>query len=329
MADRSTVIVSRHVEGLRDHLGPLINGLLAEPETTDVILNPPLSGEAEGRIWVTRLGRDREPVGFMSADQATRLIGAVASTMNRAVTAAEPRIEGHLITDGSRFLGGIPPVSKAPFFCIRRHASKVHTLEDYVQREQMTGRQKAVIEKAIARRTNIIISGGTGSGKTTLLNAIIQAMTEISPNHRFFGIEEVPELQCSAPDQTFTLTTDTVNIRDLVKTAMRAFADRILIGEARGGEMLNILQAWNTGHEGGAATLHSNTTTPAAALERIEDMVSMAPTPPAAPQRMIARTVGLIICLDFDEQKQRRVRQIVSVQGYDRDTQNYLTRQED
>ena len=85
-------------------------------------------------------------------------------------------------------------------------------------------------------------------------------MTEISPNHRFFGIEEVPELQCSAPDQTFTLTTDTVSIRDLVRTAMRAFADRILIGEARGGEMLNILQAWNRtrGGSGDPAQQHDN-----------------------------------------------------------------------
>jgi type IV secretion system protein VirB11 len=115
-------------------LGDLINGLLAEQEVTDVILNPPLPGERDGRIWVTRLSRDREPVGFMSAEQATRLIGAVASTMNKAVTADEPRIEGFLITDGSRFLGGIPPVCRAPFFCIRRHASRLFSLADYADR---------------------------------------------------------------------------------------------------------------------------------------------------------------------------------------------------
>src|SRR4051812_26607420 len=109
MADRANEIRSRHVDSMRDHLGPLVNGLMSEADVTDVILNPPLPGEAEGRIWVTRLGHDREPAGFMSAEQATRLIGAVASTMNRAVTTSEPRIEGFLITDGSRFLGGIPP----------------------------------------------------------------------------------------------------------------------------------------------------------------------------------------------------------------------------
>jgi P-type conjugative transfer ATPase TrbB len=329
MADRSNEIANRHAAAIRDHLGELINGLLSEPDTTDLILNPPLPGERDGRIWVTRLGRDREPVGFMSAEQAIRLIGAIASTMNRAVTAAEPRIEGHLITDGSRFLGGIPPVAKAPFFCIRKPASQVFTLADYVDRGQMRQRQRDVIEVAIARRLNIIVSGGTGSGKTTLLNGIIRAMTDISPTHRFFGIEEVPELQCVALDQTFVQTTDSVSIRDLVRTAMRAFADRILIGEARGGEMLDILQVYNTGHPGGAATLHSDVNTPSAALERIEDMISMATNPPAMPQRMIARTVGLIVCLEVTAEKQRRIRQIVSVKGYDRGTQNYITEQED
>ncbi len=325
MVDRSDEISRRHHASIRRHLGPLINALLAEPDVTDVILNPPLSGEAEGRIWVTRLGHDRESVGLMSTDLATGLIEAVASTMNRAVTASEPRIEGLLITDGSRFLGGIPPVAKAPFFCIRRHASRLYTLKDYVDRRQMTPRQREVIEDAIRRRLNILVVGSTGAGKTTLLNAIIGAMTAISPAHRFFGIEEVPELQCSAPDQTFTSTTDTVSIRDLARTAMRAFADRILIGEARGPEMLDILMLWNTGHPGGAATIHSDITAPEAALERVEMMVSLATQAPM--QRLIANAIGLIVCVERDESGQRRVCQIVSVQGFD--GQKYLVRSED
>ena len=328
MVDRSSEIFSRHIETIRAHAGELINGLLAETDVTDIILNPPRPGETDGRLWVTRLGRDREHVGFMTAEQAIRLIGAVAATMNRQVDAQSPRIEGKLITDGSRFLGGIPPVAKAPFFCIRRHSSKLFTIADYVASGQMTRRQAAVIYDAVKRRLNIIICGGTGSGKTTLMNALIHAMTEVNPEHRFYGIEEAPELQCFALDQLFTLTTENISIQDLVRTAMRAFADRILVGEARGGEMLSILQVWNTGHDGGAATIHSNTSTPEAALERIEDMVSMAPNPPAAPQRMIGRTVGLIICLAFNEQKQREVKQIVSVHGYDRNTGNYITQQE-
>jgi type IV secretion system protein VirB11 len=323
--DRSGEILKRQADAIREHLGPLINGLLAEPDTTDIILNPPIAGEPEGRIWVTRLGRNREPVGFMPAEQATRLIGAVASTMGRAVTADEPRIEGHLITDRSRFLGGIPPVSKAPFFCIRRHASQVFTLVQYVEREQMTARQREVIEDAIRRRLNFLVVGGTGAGKTTLLNAIVDAMAKISPAHRFFGIEEVPELQCSASDQTFVSTTDTVSIRDLARTAMRAFPDRILVGEARGAEMFDILMLWNTGHPGGAATIHSDVTAPEAALERVEFMVSLATVAPM--QRLIATAVGLIVCVERGADGQRRVCQIVSVNGFD--GQKYLVSQED
>jgi type IV secretion system protein VirB11 len=327
---RAVEIRSRQVDGLRDHLGPLINGLLAEDDTTDVILNPPLKGEVDGRIWLTRIGHDRAPVGFMTAENAVRLIGAVASTMNKAVTGEAPRVEGHLITDGSRFLGVIEPVGNGgPFFCIRKHSTRTFTLADYVANGQMTERQRQLIEQRVIRRDNFIISGGTGSGKTTLLNAIIRSMVDLTPHHRFFGIEQSPELQCSAPDQTFTLTTANVSIEDLVVTALRAFPDRILIGEARGGEMLSILQAWGTGHDGGAATIHSNIHTPAAALERIEDMVSMAKTPPAFPQRMIARTIGLIICLELTADKQRRIRQIVSVQGYDPASQSYIVSQED
>jgi type IV secretion system protein VirB11 len=151
-------------------------------------------------------------------------------------------------------------------------------------------------------------------------------MVALTPQHRFFGIEEVPELQCRAMDQTFCLTTDTVSIRDLVRTAMRAFADRILVGEARGAEMLDILQVWRTGHEGGCATIHSGVTTPEAALERVEDMVSLANTAPM--QRMIGKTIGLIVCVERDEHGRRTVCQVVSVHGYDRETQNYITRLE-
>jgi type IV secretion system protein VirB11 len=234
--------------------------------------------------------------------------------MNVEATEATPSVQGHLITDGARFQGCIPPIVPAPFFAIRKHTSAVFPLQSYVDNGQMTERQKTIIETGIERRRNILVSGGTGSGKTTLLNAILLAMTQIHPYHRFFGIEDTVELRCSALDQTFTRTSATVTIRDLIRIAMRAFADRIIIGEARGPEMLDLLMAWNTGHPGGAATVHSDTTTPEAALRRVELLLLLATQSPM--HRLIADAVHMIVCIDRTEGI-RRVTQIVSVLGHD------------
>jgi type IV secretion system protein VirB11 len=313
-ASRSQVALDRVRANLLEVMGETVRGLLTETDVTDIILNPPLPGEPHGRLWVSRLGREREPIGSMPAEQATRLIGAVASTMNTEATEATPNVQGHLITDGSRFQGCIPPIVAAPFFAIRKHASAVFPLQYYVDNGLMTERQKTIIEAAIRDRRNILVIGGTGSGKTTLVNAILLSMTQIHPFHRFFGIEDTVELKCSALDQTFMRTSATMNMRDLIKIAMRSFADRIIIGEARGPEMLEILMAWSTGHEGGIATIHSNVAKPEAGLERVEDLLMQATG--NVMTRMIARTVNLIICVDRI-QGVRRVTQVVSVIGHD------------
>jgi P-type conjugative transfer ATPase TrbB len=310
--DRHSLVLTRQRELIANHLGDAILGWLAEPDTTDVICNPPLAGEDACRVWVARLGHDREQVGTMPPDQAHRLIGAVAASMGQEATPDTPSVEGILLTDGSRFQGCIPPIVAAPFFAIRRPASAVFPLERYVADGRMTEAQKAVIEDAVARRLNILITGGTGSGKTTLLNGVILAMATITPYHRFFFIEDTPELQCVALDRTMTRTSRTVTIRDLVRVAMRSFADRIIIGETRGPEMLDILTAWRTGHEGGAATIHSNVASPIDALERVEDLLLQATPNPM--QRMIAKTINLIVCVAISR-GERRVTQVAEVTG--------------
>jgi P-type conjugative transfer ATPase TrbB len=320
---RNQVSLDRVKGNLLDVMGETVRGLMAEPDVTDIILNPRLPGDAHGRLWVTRLGREREPTDFMPADQAMRLIGAVAATMNTEATEATPNVQGHLITDGSRFQGNIPPIVETPFFAIRKHASAVFPLPSYVEKGLMTERQLAIIDAALKKRLNILVVGSTGAGKTTLVNSLLDQMVKIHPYHRIFGIEETVELKCSARDQTFMRTSATVSIQDLIKIALRSFPDCIIIGEARGKEMLDILIAWGTGHEGGLATIHSNIARPEAALERVEDMLMQATGNPMT--RMIARTVNLIICIDRSCGV-RRVSQVVSVLGHD--GQNYQLQSE-
>jgi P-type conjugative transfer ATPase TrbB len=317
---KHALILSRQRDNILDLLGEEIGGFLREEDVTDVICNPPLPGEGLCRIWVTRLGRDREPVTTIAPERAHRLICSVAASLGKEATTETPSVEGILITDGSRFQGCIPPIVEAPFFALRRPASAVFPMSQYVAEGKMTDAQKEKIEYAIVNRLNMLIYGGTGDGKTTLLNAIIDGMATLTPTHRFFIIEETPELQCSAPDRTMTRTSATMTIRDLVRVAMRSFADRILIGETRGPEMLDILNAWNTGHEGGAATIHANTrarqreASPTAALERVEDLLLQAGL--TNMQRIIVKTVDMVICIQSSQGK-RRVTQVASVQGWD------------
>ena len=153
---RGRETAERRVGHVAHLLGDLVGGLLAEPDVTDVILNP------DGKLWVTRLERDSECVGTMTAPQAEALIAAIASTLHLVATRESPIVEGELLIDGSRFEGVVPPIVPAPAFAIRRKASAVFPLARYVERGQMTERQRELIEAAIIARKNILAVGGTG-----------------------------------------------------------------------------------------------------------------------------------------------------------------------
>lgn len=163
MSTWSQVALDRVRENLLDVMGQTVRGLMVEPDVTDTKLNPPLAGEKHGRLWVARQEREREAIGFMPADQAMRLIGAVVATKNLEVTEAMPNVQSRLITDGSRFQGNIPPVVAGPFFAIGRHGSVVFSLRSYVDKGIMTERQKAIIEAAIEDRLNILAVGSVGA----------------------------------------------------------------------------------------------------------------------------------------------------------------------
>lgn len=296
-------------EKLHRELGPIITRALTDPQVVEVLLNP------DGRLWVERLGEEMKCVGEMRASQAEALMGTIATSLSTTITRDQPVLEGELPTDGSRFEGMLPPVVKSPSFAIRKKASKVFTLGEYVGAGMMAATQNAAILEAVKARKNILVVGGTGSGKTTLLNAIIASIAEITPEHRIVIIEDTAELQCTSPNAVALRTADNVTMQALLRATMRLRPDRILVGEVRGAEALALLKAWNTGHPGGLATVHANDA--AAGLMRIGKLIEEGLNGGKADKAEIAEAVGLVVVIKrISQPPGRRISEMAAVKGY-------------
>jgi type IV secretion system protein TrbB len=301
----------RLAESMKRQLGAFCK-LLSERDVVELMLN------ADGRLWVDRLGRSMATVGALPVSAAESFIATVASTLRGTITRENPILECELPQqppfDGSRFEALVPPVVSAPVFTIRRKASAVFSLEDYERQGIMTAAwQRAAIEMAVAERQNILVVGGTTTGKTTLTNAIIAQMVKAAPDHRLVIIEDTAEIQCAAPNAVITRATDTVDMQRLLKATLRLRPDRIIVGEVRGGEALAMLKAWNTGHPGGVCTVHANHAR--AGLTRIEQMI--AEVSQTAMHALIGEAVNLIVSIErTDTAPGRRISEVVAVNGY-------------
>ena len=272
---------------LERDLGPLIMDALADPRTVEMMLN------ADGRLWQERLGEKMRCIGSIPFARAEAIIKTVAGYHSKEVTRHKPILEGELPIDGSRFAGQLPPVVPAPTFAIRKKAVAIFTLQQYVEAGIMTAAQQATLTAAIKAHRNILVIGGTGSGKTTLVNAIINAMVEFDPAERVFIIEDTGEIQCAAENFVQYHTSLEVTMTMLLKTTLRMRPDRILVGEVRGPEALDLLMAWNTGHEGGCATMHANK--PADVPARLEALGALAGMSPAAVRAQVATALKTVV----------------------------------
>jgi type IV secretion system protein TrbB len=301
---------NRHLEVITRSMGDLVGTLMLKPTVTDICRNE------DGQIWVTELGVDSYPAGFMRDSEARSLIEATATILNKVATDQTPIVEGELLTDGSRFLGIIPPIVTSPVFAIRKKASAIIPLDVYAEKGLMSLRYRGIIANAVKKRANIIVCGGTGSGKTTLLNAVLHEISQETPEDRILLAEDTREAQCKSPNVVFLRTNEHVTLSQILRAMLRLFPTRIVVGEVRGREAFDLLMAWNTGHPGGVCTIHSDIVQPRAALSRLELMLSMA-LPGVPLQRLIAEAVGLIVCVRKMPDGTRRVTQIVSVEGFD------------
>lgn len=280
-------VLIRSARMLRTAMGPQIAAWLEDPAVVEVMLNP------DGRLWIDRLdGGLFATEARLSAADGERIIRLVAHHVAAEAHARTPRVSAELPETGERFEGLLPPVVAAPAFAIRKPASAVFGLEDYVRSGVMSSAQALALQVAVAERRNILIAGGTSTGKTTFANALLAEIAK--GGDRVVLIEDTRELQCAAPNVVALRTKDGVaSLTDLVRAALRLRPDRIPIGEVRGGEALDLLKAWGTGHPGGVGTLHAGSAM--GALRRLEQLTLEAVA--IAPRGLIAETIDVIAVL--------------------------------
>jgi type IV secretion system protein VirB11 len=307
-----TVSDGRRRAMLRTAMGPTIAAALADPLVVEVMVNP------DGVLRLDRLGEGRTDTQVRyDPAQVERIIRLVASHGRTEVHAGSPIVSAELPPHGEgageRFEGVLPPVSLAPCFSIRKPATRIYTLLDYVNDGIMSADIARLLSLAVVDRRNILVAGGTSSGKTTLANALLAEMAHL--DERVILIEDTRELQSPARD-TVALRTraGAVTMADLVRSTLRLRPDRIIVGEVRGGEALDMLKAWNTGHPGGIATVHSNSA--ASALYRIEQLVQEAVV--TMPRRLIAEAIDMIVFIS-GRGTARRIDALARVAGLDPD----------
>jgi type IV secretion system protein VirB11 len=255
----------------------------------------------------------------MSVADAERIIRLVAAHVRLEVHAGAPILSAELPETGERFEGVLPPVVRAPAFAIRKRAFGVIPLERYVLDGIMTESQVAALRAAVLNRKNILIAGGTSTGKTTLANALLGVMA--STGDRVILLEDTVELQCMSDDHVPLRTrAGVVSMAELVRSTLRLRPDRIIVGEVRGAEALDLLKSWGTGHPGGIATIHASSAR--GALTRLEQLIQEVVV--TVPRALIAEAVDVVIFIAGRGRK-RRVDEIVCVDGLRGDQYNVST----
>jgi len=298
-------------------LGPL-EPLLSDDSITDIMINGP------AQIYVERSGKlELSNVTFRDNDHVLNIARRIVSVIGRRVDETVPLVDARL-QDGSRVNIIIPPLAiDGPTISIRKFAKKSITLDVMKHQHNISDQMATVLKIAARSQLNILISGGTGSGKTTLLNALSQMIDE---RERIVTIEDAAELQLQQPHVVRLETrpanlegTGEITMRDLVKNSLRMRPDRIILGEVRGSEAVDMLQAMNTGHDGSLGTVHANR--PREALTRLENMVGMAGInlPAKAVRTQIAAALDMIIQISRMRDGMRRITHITEVIGMEGD----------
>jgi pilus assembly protein CpaF len=306
----------RLVKEIKDEtfgLGP-IEPLLHDPDISDILVN------THRQVYIERRGRlEQTPITFRDEGHLRVIIDRIVSRVGRRVDEASPYVDARL-PDGSRVNAIIPPLAiDGPILSIRRFAVKALSIDDLLRYNTLTEPMALIIQGIVKARLNVLISGGTGSGKTTLLNIL---SGYIPPDERIVTIEDSAELQLQQP-HVVRLETRPPNIegkgqvtcRDLVRNSLRMRPDRIVVGEVRGDEVLDMLQAMNTGHDGSLTTLHANSARDA--MQRLETLMQLSGVqlPDKAMREQVASALDVVIQVSRLSDGRRKVMTIAEVTG--------------
>lgn len=293
----------------------ILEPLLKDPEITEIMINGPKN------IFIERNGRaEKIPLAFETREQLEDMIQRIVSRVNRSVNEAQPIVDARL-SDGSRVNVVLNPIAlHGPLVTIRKFPEKPLTMEQLIEMNSITREAADFLEKLVRAKYNLFICGGTGSGKTTFLNVLSNF---IPPHERIITIEDSAELRLSRVENLAQMETRNANteglgeipMKALIKTSLRMRPERIIVGEVRGEEALDMLQAMNTGHEGSMSTGHANSIKDM--LSRLETMVLMAaPLPLEAIRKQIASSIDIMIYLSRFRDGSRRVVEIAEILDY-------------
>jgi len=301
------LVSQRRFNLLEEVLYPL-QAFLEDDKIIEIMLNP------DHKIWVDEAGVGMYNTGIcMPPSKSEQLIRLVARHMNTEVSELKPSLQGKLPHWNFRVQASLPPIVDAPTFAFRKPSKFILTLADYVKNGVMTKEQATTLQQAVLARKNILVGGGAGSGKSTLANALLDVIP--AGKERLYIVEDTRELQCSVENHLKVLVFPPVyTFRHAVMDALRYRPDRIILGEVRDGAALDLLKAWNTGHPGGIATLHADSTT--SMLDRMAQLTEE--VVPVAPYRLIAEAINMCVHIESDSTVKagRKVTGIVEVKGF-------------
>lgn len=244
----------------------------------------------------------------LSAERVEAAIRLLATISGKIIEPEDPFLN-LVLRNGARFSASMRPGSDGPTFSIRTHWRPIRPLADFVGGAW----QLPLIDSAIRRGDNIVVAGGTNAGKTTFVNALAARLIELRPDDRLATIEDEPELRIEAANVIRRIARGNTDLRRHVREVLRMRPDRIIIGEVRGPEALDLLKAWNTGHAGNFTTVHANNAR--AALLRLESLVEEAGVPPSP--RLIVETINLLLFIARDDDGGRRIKELIRVEGYE------------